>query len=193
MSAQRKAPFKVFDNLYYVGFQTVSVYLVTTSQGLVLLDAGYAETVDWVLESVRTELHNRRKGDAVRLEIDQSAPAEIIERLRTNFELAPEQVFRTDGPVNLSRLMNLYSEVKLPTLKFIPFAAKEFKLSAKSTDIFDELRNRDVLLHHPFESFQPVAEFLRCELRDADAARHHIAAVMHPGRSLCPRPDHRRY
>ena len=113
-----------------------------------------------VLESVRAELHNRRKGDAVRLEIENSADEEMVERLRTNFELAPEQVFRTDGPVNLSRLMNLYSEVKLPTLKFVPFAAKEFKLSAKSTDIFDELRNRDVLLHHPFDSYKAVEEFI---------------------------------
>jgi polyphosphate kinase len=50
--------------------------------------------------------------------------------------------------------------VKLPTLKFAPFAAKEFKLSAKSTDIFDELRNRDVLLHHPFDSYKAVEEFI---------------------------------
>jgi polyphosphate kinase len=113
-----------------------------------------------VLESVRAELHNRRKGDAVRLEIERSADEEMVERLRTNFELAPEQVFRTDGPVNLSRLMNLYSEAKLPALKFLPFAAKEFKLSAKCTDIFDELRRRDVLLHHPFDSYKTVEAFI---------------------------------
>ncbi len=51
--AQRKAPFKLFDNVYYVGFETVSVYLVTTSAGLVLIDSGYAQTVDWLLESIR--------------------------------------------------------------------------------------------------------------------------------------------
>jgi polyphosphate kinase len=113
-----------------------------------------------VLESVRAELHNRRKGDAVRLEIERSADEEMVERLRTNFELAPEQVFRTDGPVNLSRLMNLYSEAKLPALKFVPFAAKEFKLNAKSTDIFDELRGRDVMLHHPFDSYKTVEAFI---------------------------------
>ena len=113
-----------------------------------------------VLESVRTELHNRRKGDAVRLEIESSAVEEMVERLRTNFELDPWQVFRTDGPVNLSRLMNLYSEVKRPQLKFPAFVAKEFKLSAKSTDIFDELRKQDVLLHHPFDSYKAVEAFI---------------------------------
>jgi polyphosphate kinase len=113
-----------------------------------------------VLESVRAELHNRRKGDAVRLEIEIDAPEEIVERLRTNFELDPWQVFRTDGPVNLSRLMNLYSEAKRPALKFPPFAGREFRLSAKATDIFDELRRRDVMLHHPFDSYSAVEGFI---------------------------------
>jgi len=119
-----------------------------------------------VLESVRAELHNRRKGDAVRLEIESSATEEMIERLRTNFELDPVQVFRTDGPVNLSRLMNLYSEVKRPALKYPAFVAREFKLSAKSTDIFDELRKRDIMLHHPFDSFKAVEQFIAAGAQD---------------------------
>src|SRR5271170_623262 len=119
-----------------------------------------------VLESVRAELHNRRKGDAVRMEIESSATEEIIERLRINFELEPEQVFKTDGPVNLSRLMNLYSEVKRPQLKYPAFVAKEFKLSAKSTDIFEEMRKRDVMLHHPFDSYKTVEEFIEAGAQD---------------------------
>jgi polyphosphate kinase len=119
-----------------------------------------------VLESVRAELHNRRKGDAVRMEIESSATEEMVERLRINFELDPWQVFRTDGPVNLSRLMNLYSEVKQPALKYPAFAAREFKLSAKSTDIFDELRKHDVMLHHPFDSYKTVEEFVEAGAQD---------------------------
>jgi polyphosphate kinase len=113
-----------------------------------------------VLESVRAELHNRRKGDAVRLEIESSATEEMVERLRINFELEPDQVFKTNGPVNLSRLMNLYSQVKQPLLKYPAFVAKEFKLSPKCIDIFDELRKRDVMLHHPFDSYKTVEEFI---------------------------------
>jgi polyphosphate kinase len=119
-----------------------------------------------VLESVRAELHNRRKGDAVRMEIESSATEEMIERLQTNFELDPVQVFRTDGPVNLSRLMNLYSEVKEPRLKYPAFVAKDFKLSPKSIDIFDELRKRDVMLHHPFDSYKTVEEFIEAGAQD---------------------------
>jgi polyphosphate kinase len=119
-----------------------------------------------VLESVRAELHNRRKGDVVRMEIESSATEEMVERLRINFELEPWQVFRTDGPVNLSRLMNLYSEAKRPALKYPAFVPKEFKLSPKSTDIFDELRKRDVLLHHPFDSYKSVEEFVEAGAQD---------------------------
>src|SRR5258707_2901081 len=119
-----------------------------------------------VLESVRAELHNRRKGDAVRMEIESSATEEMIERLQTNFELDPVQVFRTDGPVNLSRLMNLYSEVKRPALKYLAFVAKEFKLSPKSTDLFDELRKSDVMLHHPFDSYKTVEDFIEAGPHD---------------------------
>ena len=116
-----------------------------------------------VLESVREELHNRRKGDAVRLEIERTSGdegEEIAERLRTNFELDPWQVFKTDGPVNLSRLMNIYSDAKLPQLKYPPFHGWCYKLSSKSEDIFAELRKRDVLLHHPFDSYRTVEDFV---------------------------------
>ncbi len=113
-----------------------------------------------VLESVRAELHNRRKGDAVRLEIECTATDEIVERLRTNFELERWQVFKTDGPVNLSRLMNLYAEARRPDLKYPAFASKEYKIGAKSADLFEDLRQSDILLHHPFDSYKTVESFI---------------------------------
>ena len=119
-----------------------------------------------VLESVREELHNRRKGDAVRLEIESSAGLEIVDRLRTNFELDEWQVFKTDGPVNLSRLMNLYSEVKIPALKYSAFTARQHRLPAKVQDLFEELRRHDVLLHHPFDSYRTVEEFIELGAND---------------------------
>jgi polyphosphate kinase len=113
-----------------------------------------------LLESIRVELHNRRKGDAVRLEIESSADPEIVERLRVNFELDEDQVFRGDGPVNLSRLMFFYSDVERADLKFTPFTPRPLILSRKSTSIFDELRHRDILLHHPYDSYEPVMKFV---------------------------------
>lgn len=141
---------------------TRAAFRVTRNSNLYLQE----EESRSILESVRAELHNRRKGDAVRLEIEASAPEEIVERLRINFELEPWQVFRTHGPVNLSRLMNLYSESKRPALKFPPFVAKEFRLTTKSTDIFDELRKHDVMLHHPFDSYSTVEGFIEAAAMD---------------------------
>ncbi len=114
-----------------------------------------------LLETIRVELHNRRKGDAVRLEIETGADPEIVERLRVNFELDEDQVFRGDGPVNLSRLMFFYSDIQRPDLKFPPFAPKALHLSRKSTNIFDELRQHDVMLHHPYDSYDSVVDFIQ--------------------------------
>lgn len=114
-----------------------------------------------LLETIRVELHNRRKGDAVRLEIETGADPEIVERLRVNFELDEDQVFRGDGPVNLSRLMFFYSDIQRPDLKFPPFTPKPLHLSRKSTNIFDELRQHDIVLHHPFDSYDSVVDFIQ--------------------------------
>ena len=119
-----------------------------------------------VFESVRAELYNRRKGDAVRMEIEKSAPEEIVERLRTNFELEPVQVFRTKGPVNLLRMMNLYDSIARPDLKFPPFQGRRHHLPPKTASLFDEVRNTDILLHHPFDSYTTVEEFVQCAVED---------------------------
>jgi polyphosphate kinase len=121
-----------------------------------------------VLESVRTELHNRRKGDAVRLEIGADASAEISDRLRANFDLQEWQVYRTEAPVNLSRLMHLYDESDRPDLKFKPFTPRELHLSRGSRDLFDEIRRADILLHHPYDSYDAVVSFLEAAAEDAN-------------------------
>ncbi len=118
-----------------------------------------------LLETVRAELHNRRKGDAVRLEIEQAADPEVVDRLRINFEVEESQIYRTDGPVNLSRLMNLYDTPR-PDLKFQPFIPHELRLNRKSTDLFEELRNRDILLHHPYDSYDGVVGFIQAAAQD---------------------------
>jgi len=113
-----------------------------------------------LLETIRVELHNRRKGDAVRLEIEAGAHPDIIERLRVNFELEEDQVFRGDGPVNLSRVMFLYGDIQRPDLKYPPFTPRALHLSRKANNIFEDLRTRDILLHHPYDSYDPVVNFI---------------------------------
>src|SRR5438552_1898124 len=148
----------------YHGYDIVSsaAFRVTRNSNLYLAE----EESRSLLESVRTELHNRRKGDAVRLEIEADADPEIIERLRTNFELQPWQVFPVHGPVNLSRLFNIYEQTARPELKFKSFTPRELRLTAKSKDLFEELRRHDILLHHPFDSYDAVSSFIESAAED---------------------------
>jgi polyphosphate kinase len=143
----------------YRGYEVLSraAFRVTRNSNLYFEE----EEARSLLETIRVELHNRRKGDAVRLEIETGADEEIVERLRVNFELDQDQVFRDDGPVNLSRLFFFYVDVQRPDLKFPPFTPKPFKLSRKSGNIFDELRCHDVLLHHPYDSYDQVVDFIQ--------------------------------
>ncbi|MGH9567637.1 MAG: polyphosphate kinase 1, partial [Candidatus Angelobacter sp.] len=146
------------------GYDIVSsaAFRVTRNSNLYLAE----EESRNLLESVRTELHNRRKGDAVRMEIDADADPEIVERLRTNFELEPWQVFPVNGPVNLSRLFNIYEQTQHPELKFKPYVPRELRLTAKSQDLFEELRRHDILLHHPFDSYDAVVSFIEAASKD---------------------------
>jgi polyphosphate kinase len=148
----------------YRGYEILSegAFRITRNSNLYLQE----EESRSVLESVRTELHNSRKGDAVRLEIESDASADIVSRLQTVFELQDWQVYRTQGPVNLSRLMHLYSAVNRPELKFKPFQAREWSLPKGTHDIWSALRQRDVLLHHPFDSYDSVVSFIEAAAHD---------------------------
>src|SRR5208282_419958 len=122
----------------YRGYEILSegAFRITRNSNLYLQE----EESRSVLESVRTELHNRRKGDAVRLEIESDASEDIISRLQAVFELQDWQVYRTQGPVNLSRLMHLYSAVNRPELKFKPFQPREWSLPKGTHDVWGALR-----------------------------------------------------
>jgi polyphosphate kinase len=150
-------------NMYH-GYDIVSSapFRVTRNSNLYLQE----EEARNLLESVRAELHNRRKGDAVRMEIEAGADPEIIDRLRTVFELDPWQVFPVNGPVNLSRLFNVYEQTKRPDLKYRSFAPRELRLTAKSQNVFEELQRHDILLHHPFDSYDAVLSFIESAAED---------------------------
>ena len=143
----------------YRGYEVMSraAFRVTRNSNLYFEE----EEARSLLETIRVELHNRRKGDAVRLEIEAGSDPEIIERLRVNFELDEDQVFRCDGPVNLSRTMFFYSDIQRPDLKFQAFSPKPLHLNRKSANIFDELRQHDILLHHPYDSYDSVVDFIQ--------------------------------
>jgi polyphosphate kinase len=155
-----------FATRLYHGYDVLSAaaFRVTRNSNLYLEE----EESRSILESVDAQIHRRRKGGAVRLEIEASAKTEIVERLQANFRLKPEQVFRVDGPINLSRLFNLYDQTPRPDLKYRPFAARELALKPGPSSIFELIRKRSLLLHHPYDSYSAVVRFIESAAHDPD-------------------------
>lgn len=112
-------------------------------------------------QAIQGELPARRYGDAVRLEIAHTCPENVVEFLTRQFELTTDDVYRCHGPVNLMRLMQIPDLVNRAKLKFAPFVPGVSKNLQDAASIFTVLRRRDVLLHHPYQSFGPVLDFLR--------------------------------
>ncbi|MEH6578838.1 MAG: polyphosphate kinase 1 [Amphritea sp.] len=124
-----------------------------------------SEEVEDLARTLRGELHSRKYGDAVRLEVDQRTPEALIDFLLREFNLDEAHTYRVDGPVNLTRMMALRSMVDRKELCWKPFTpGMSGKL--KQGNIFDVLRQKDQLLHHPFQSFSPVVDLLRQAAKD---------------------------
>ena len=121
-----------------------------------------------LLKAVENELHNRRKGDAVRLEVDHSCPAAIREALLKTLRLKEEDLYLIDGPINPTRLMALYEGDHSPELRDPPFVAPVAAPLRGTEDIFAAVRQRDILLHHPYENFSSVVSFLEQAASDRD-------------------------
>lgn len=117
-------------------------------------------------KAIETELHNRRKGEAVRLEIDHDCPESIRQALIGTLRLTPADVTLIDGPLSPSRLMTLYDAVQVPDLRDKPFVAAIAPALRGKKDIFAAIRRRDILLHHPYESFGAVINFLESAAKD---------------------------
>ncbi len=121
-----------------------------------------------LLKAVENELHNRRKGDAVRLEIDHECPPFIREVLLKTFRLSEDDLYMIDGPLNPTRLMTLYEGDHSPELRDTPFVAPVAAPLKEQPDIFTVIRERDILLHHPYENFDSVVDFLEQSAADPD-------------------------
>jgi polyphosphate kinase len=112
-------------------------------------------------QALRMELTQRHYGAAVRLEVLRSCPQHLETLLREQFALPNEAVYRVDGPVNLVRLNEMVDHLTAPALRWPPFSPAWPARLKIGADIFARLQAGDLLLHHPFESFEPVIEFLR--------------------------------
>ena len=124
---------------------------------------------DDLLETIEEAVWQRRFRAVVRMQVSRDIPDHLLETLVANLELDPRDVYHVDGPLDLSRLRQLLA-VDRPDLKdapFHPYTPPELHPKSED-DIFAVLRRDDLLLHHPFDSFQPVVEFLRRAAVDPD-------------------------
>ncbi len=121
----------------------------------------FVEETENLLQAVEGELPSRRYGEAVRLEVADNCPPEMVDYLLKQFDLSQEDVYQVHGPVNLARLITIPDSVDRPDLKYPVFTPGIPTRLKRSTNIFRTLRQGDILLHHPFESFAPVIDFVR--------------------------------
>jgi len=121
-----------------------------------------------LLKAVENELHNRRKGDAVRLEVEDQCPSFIREALLKTLRLTEEDLYLIDGPLNPTRLMALYEGDHSPELRDPPFVAPVAVPLRERPDLFAAIRERDILLHHPYENFSSIVSFLEQAAGDPD-------------------------
>lgn len=120
-------------------------------------------------QALRTGLSTRHYGEAIRLEVVASCPPELSQFLLTQFGLPEAALYRVNGPVNLGRLTQLIDQAEADELRFAPFEPAWPKTRLPpGRPIFEALQQGDLLLHHPFESFDPVVQFLREAVHDPE-------------------------
>jgi len=145
----------------FPGMQVTGAYQfrVTRNSELIVDE----EEVENLASALRDELVGRGYLRAMRLEIAEQCPDDIVRTLLENFDLPENAVYRINGPVNLNRAIQVYDLVQRPDLKFAPFQPRAL---AGSDAMFERVAQGDVLLHHPFDSFAPVLELIKQAAED---------------------------
>ena len=123
------------------------------------------EEVKNLRQALKGELQTRHFGFAVRLEVAENCPANLADFLLNQFNIAPEFLYRVNGPVNMVRLNELVDYASRPEWRFQPFVPK-LSVTLADGDLFGAIAQKDILLHHPFQSFQPVIDFIRTAAHD---------------------------
>ena len=124
------------------------------------------EEIDDLMRALEGELASRRYGDAVRLEVANNCPEELVSYLLQQFSLTAVDVYRVNGPVNLNRLSQACDLVERSDLKYPSFTAGFPQTFSHNVNLFAQIRQGDILLHHPYQSFVPVIDFVRQAAKD---------------------------
>lgn len=123
------------------------------------------EAADLLIE-IEKQLKKRQWGEAIRLEVEDSIDKRLLKILRKELNLDEEAIFRVNGPLDLTFLMKVYDMDGFDSLKEPAYIPQQPKMLDASRDLFEQIREGDILLHHPYESFQPVVDFVRLAAKD---------------------------
>lgn len=123
------------------------------------------EAADLLIE-IEKQLKKRQWGEAIRLEVEDSIDKRLLKILRKELNLDEEAIFRLNGPLDLTFLMKVYGMEGFDSLKEPGYTPQQPKMLDSSRDLFEQIRERDILLHHPYESFDPVVNFVRLAAKD---------------------------
>ncbi|GAB2569839.1 polyphosphate kinase 1 [Dyella jejuensis] len=156
---------QAFVDLMFPGFKVAGSYQFRVTRNSELI---VEEEVENLALALSEELLGRGYARPVRLEIGSDCPQSIVSMLIGNFELEETDVYRCDGPVNIIRVGLVYDELDRPALKFPRFTPTKPAALVSAKNMFDVLGQRDILLHHPYESFGTVIDLLREAVQDPD-------------------------
>jgi polyphosphate kinase len=134
----------------------VHAFRVTRNSDLYIDD----EEAENLLRTIEQELRRSSRGDAVRLEVEADCPKDFLELLLRFFELTEADAYKLDGPLSMTHLMPLVTNDAFGKLKDRPFQPARDPALPPHADFFEVLRRQDVLLHHPYDSFDQVVEFI---------------------------------
>ena len=121
-----------------------------------------------LLKEIEKQLKKRQWGEVIRLEVDDGIDKELLGILKKELETAGEDVFKINGPLDLTFLMKLYGLEGRDELRYAPYQPVKVPELIGESSIFDAIKKGDILLHHPYQSFQPVVDFIRQAANDPD-------------------------
>ena len=121
-----------------------------------------------LLKEIQNKLKMRQWGEVIRLEIEDMADKKLLKFLKTELKVADEDIFRIAGPIDLTFLMKVYGIEGYDHLRYKPYTPQRVPEITPEDNIFDAIRRGDIFLHHPYETFDPVVDFIRQASKDPD-------------------------
>ncbi|MCD8221120.1 MAG: RNA degradosome polyphosphate kinase [Clostridiales bacterium] len=149
----------------------LNYHIITAHPYRIMRDADFAldeEDVDDLLEEIEKQLKTRQRGDVIRLEVEERADKRLLEILKEEMEVENDAVYEISGPLDLTFLMKMYSLEGFDDLKEEPYTPQPIPALMNDDDIFTNIRKGDILLHHPYQTFDPVVDFVRTASTDPD-------------------------